>query len=93
MEPTNELEPIRPAEAKQMYLEQRKQEVSESTIKAHHYRLKHFVRWCESVEDIENLNTLGGRELQRYKMWRREDGDLNNVTMVTQLSTLRVFVR
>jgi integrase len=26
-------------------------------------------------------------------MWRRDDGDLNNVTMVTQLSTLRVFIR
>jgi site-specific recombinase XerD len=93
MEPNTNLEPIRPAEAKEMYLEQRKQEVSESTIQAHHYRLKHFVRWCEDVENIENLNTLGGRDLQRFKMWRREDGDLNNVTMVTQLSTLRVFIK
>lgn len=25
-------------------------------------------------------------------MWRRDDGDLNNVTLVTQLSTLRVFI-
>jgi site-specific recombinase XerD len=89
----NELEPITPAEAKQMYLEQRKQEVSESTIQAHHYRLRHFVRWCENVENLENLNTLSGRDLQRYKMWRREDGGLNNVTMVTQLSTLRVFLK
>ncbi|WP_254832083.1 tyrosine-type recombinase/integrase [Haloglomus salinum] len=87
------LDPIAPAEAKQMYLQQRKQEVSESTIQAHHYRLKHFVRWCENVENVENLNTLSGRDLQRYKMWRREDGDLNNVTMVTQLSTLRVFLK
>lgn len=88
-----ELEPISAAEAKEMYLEQRKQEVSDSTIQAHHYRLKHFVEWCEEVADIENLNTLGGRDLQRFKMWRREDGDLNNVTLVTQLSTLRVFIR
>jgi site-specific recombinase XerD len=89
----SELEPISPAEAKQMYLEQRRQEVSESTIQAHHYRLKHFVRWCEGEGNIENLNTLSGRDLQRYKLWRREDGGLNNVTMVTQLSTLRVFLK
>jgi site-specific recombinase XerD len=93
MKPNDNLEPIAPAEAKGMYLEQRKQEVSKSTIQAHHYRLKHFVRWCEDVEDIKNLNTITGRDLQRYKMWRREDGDLNNVMMVTQLSTLRVFIR
>jgi site-specific recombinase XerD len=88
-----DLEPISPAEAKQMYLQQRKAEVSESTIQAHHYRLNHFVRWCENVENLENLNTLSGRDLQRFKMWRREDGGLNNVTMVTQLSTLRVFLK
>jgi site-specific recombinase XerD len=93
MKPTENQTPIRPAEAKEMYLEQRKQEVSDSTIQAHHYRLKHFVRWCEDVENLENLNTLGGRDLQRFKMWRRDDGDLNNVTMVTQLSTLRVFIK
>jgi len=88
-----DLEPIEVAEAKEMYLEQRKQELSESTIQAHHYRLKHFVRWCEEHEGLENLNNLTGRDLQRYSMWRREDGDLNNVTMVTQLSTLRVFIK
>ena len=87
------LEPIRPAEAKEMYLSQRESEVSKSTIQAHHYRLKHFVEWCEKVAEIDNLNELSGRDLQRYKMWRREDGELNNVTMVTQLSTLRVFVK
>jgi integrase len=87
------LEPISPADAKEMYLEQRKQEVSDSTIQAHHYRLSHFVRWCEEVENLENLNTLSGRDLQRFKMWRRADGGLNNVTMVTQLSTLRVFIK
>jgi len=86
------LEPISAAEAKEMYLEQRKREVSDSTIQAHHYRLKHFVKWCEDVADIENLNSIGGRDLQRFKTWRRDDGDLNNVTMVTQLSTLRVFI-
>lgn len=93
MNPNNELVPLGPREAKEMYIEQRKQEVSESTIQAHHYRLKHFVRWCEEVENIENLNSIGGRDLQRFKIWRREDGGLNKVTMVTQLSTLRVFIK
>ena len=87
------LEPMTPTDAKEMYLSQRESEVSQSTIQAHHYRLKHFVRWCDEVAEIDNLNELTGRDLQRYKMWRRDDGDLNNVTMVTQLSTIRVFIK
>lgn len=86
------LEPIAPSEAKEMYLDQKSTEASESTVQAHDYRLRHFVRWCDQ-NDIENLNELSGRDLHQYKLWRRDDGDLNNVTMVTQLSTLRVFIR
>ncbi|TKX36131.1 site-specific integrase [Halorubrum sp. CGM5_25_10-8B] len=79
--------------ALEMYLDQRQPEVSDSTLQAHRYRLGHFVEWCENVAEIDNLNNLTGRDLQRYKIWRREDGDLNNVSLVTQLSTLRVFIR
>jgi len=89
---SNGLEPLSPSEAKEMYLDHKSAEASANTTQAHDYRLRHFVRWCEN-EEIENLNNLSGRDLHRFKLWRREDGDLNNVTMVTQLSTLRVFIR
>lgn len=81
-----------PSEALQLYLGTRRGEVSAQTLQAHRYRLQHFVRWCDE-EDIDNLNELTSRDLNRYKLWRREDGGLNNVTTVTQLSTLRVFIR
>lgn len=89
---TQELEPITPAEAKEMYLEARKQEVSEATLQGHHYRLKQFVRWCDEVSDIDNLNSLSGRDLQRFKTWRRDDGELKPVTLRNHLNTLRVFI-
>ena len=44
------------------------------------------------MEEVTNLNEITGRDLQRYKLRRREDGDLNGVTMVTQLSTLEVLI-
>jgi hypothetical protein len=47
---TDELHPIPPAEAKEMYLDARKNEVSQSTLDGYHYRLKHFIRWCDEVE-------------------------------------------
>jgi site-specific recombinase XerD len=90
---TDNLDPLSPREALEWYLESREQEVTESTLKAHQYRLSHFVRWCEQVENVANINNLSGRDLSKYKLWRRKDGDLNNVTLVTQLSTLRVFIR
>ena len=81
-----------PREAVETYLQTRKGEVAESTLTAHRRRLKHFVRWCEK-EDLSNLNELSGRDLQRYRNWRRDDGGLNKVSLKTQLSTLRVFLQ
>ena len=90
---TNELEPITPKEAKEMYLNARKREVSQATLDGYHYRLKHFVRWCEEVACIDNLNNLSGRDLQQYKTWRRDDGDLKSISLEGQLDSLRIFLR
>jgi site-specific recombinase XerD len=87
-----ELEPIAPADAKEMYLAQRRDEVAESTLQSHHYRLNPFVRWCES-NGVTNLNELSARDLHKYRLHRKEKDDLNTVTLRTQLSTIRVFVK
>jgi len=87
-----ELEHLGPAEAKRMFLAQREDEVTEKTHQIYHYRLKPFVRWCDE-EDITNLNELSARDLHRYRMWRKEDGDLKTITLKGQLSTIRVFIK
>ncbi|AXR81447.1 tyrosine-type recombinase/integrase [Natrarchaeobaculum sulfurireducens] len=86
------LEPIEPRTAKKLYLREKATEASESTVKAHDYRLRHFVRWCDE-KGIDNLNDLTGRLLKEYRLWRTEEGDLNKVTVKTQMDTLRVFIR
>jgi site-specific recombinase XerD len=87
-----ELEAITPAKAREMYLAQRQDEVAEETLQSHKYRLNPFVQWCEQ-EGIKNLNDLTARSLHEYRLWRKEDGDLNTVSLRTQLSTVRVFVK
>lgn len=87
-----ELEPIAPAKAKEMFLAQRRDEVSEATLQGYHYRLKPFVQWC-GQENITNLNELTARTLHEYRLWRKEDGDLKTITLKGQLSTLRVFLK
>jgi site-specific recombinase XerD len=89
----NELEPIAPERAKKMYLDARKREVSQSTLDGYHYRLKHFIRWCDEVADIDNMNDLTGRKLQEFRTWRRDDGDLKPITLEGNLDALRVFIQ
>lgn len=87
-----ELEPITPENAVELYLQEKATEAAEWTLYSHGSRLGHFLRWCE-LETIDDLNTLTGRDMHRYKLWRRDDGDLNNVTLKTQMDTVRVFIR
>jgi integrase len=87
---TPELEELTPNEAVQMYLADKQSDSAEATVRSHRSRLGHFLEWCEE-NSIENLNTLSGRDLHRYKLWRQED--INKVTLKTQLDTLRVFIR
>ena len=84
---STKLDPLTPAEAKEMSLDARKREVAKSTVEDYHYRLKQFIRWCKEVEEISNLNELTGRDLQRFKTWRRDDGDLKPVT--TEITSIR----
>lgn len=89
----NDLQPVTPDEAVRWYLDERSDEVTETTLRSHDYRLSHFVRWCKEEAGIADLNNLDGRSLNQYRIWRREDGGLNTVTLKTQLSTSRVFLR
>mgnify|MGYP002762626592 CR=1 FL=1 len=90
--PIMSLEPIEPEAALELFLKDREAELADASIKGHDYRLRHFVRWCHE-QGIENLNTLTGRQLHEYRLWRRDDGDLNKVSEKTQMDSLRSFVR
>jgi site-specific recombinase XerD len=76
-----------------MYLDARRHEVSQRTLDGYHYRLKRFIRWCQSVEGIDDLNDLTGRKLQKYRTWRRDAGDLEPISLRGQLDALRIFIR
>ncbi|CDK39623.1 site-specific integrase [Halorubrum sp. AJ67] len=87
----SELEPLEPEKAVELYLKHRSDELAESSLNAHRLRLKHFVRWCRE-ENIHNVNELTGRRLHEYRLWRKDDGGLNRVSVRTQMSTLRALM-
>ncbi|GGN98749.1 tyrosine-type recombinase/integrase [Halomicroarcula sp. S1AR25-4] len=88
----SDLDPLDPATAKQMYLDDRRNELADATIQSHGYRLTQFVDWCE-LDGIENLNELSGRDIHRFRVDRRNEDDLARATMKGQLATLRIFLR
>lgn len=88
MEP--QLEPIEPDTAVELYLTERKSELSKQTLRTHKGRLKLFLDWC-AENDIDNLNDLTGRDTNRYKIWRSKE--IKNVTLKSYIDTLRVFLR
>ncbi len=87
-----DLDPLTPADGREMYLDARHDELSADTLSAHGYRLAAFVRWCDR-EGIKNLNDLAGRDLHHYRVDRGERDGLKPVTLQGQLSTLRTFLK
>ena len=89
---TMDLEPIEPQTAVELYLADRETELRYASLRSHKSRLGHFVRWCDK-RDIDNCNNLTGRLCHEFRIWRRNDGELNPVSEKTQMDTFRVFIR
>jgi len=77
--------------AVERYLKERKPEVSESTFRNHKYALKRFVEWSEKAS-LESISNLDGLHIHDFKIHRRENGNINEVTLYNNLCTVRVFV-
>lgn len=96
---SDELEPITPEDAIDLYLDSRRDDAADWTITSHQSRLRPFVEWCR-LEEIDSLNELTGRDLYQYRVWRREgnysEGDVEQLapsTLETALSTLSQFLQ
>ncbi|WP_128476542.1 tyrosine-type recombinase/integrase [Halorussus pelagicus] len=88
--PDDGLEPLTPRDAVDLYKQDRERELSDATLQSHGYRLKRFIEWCDK-EDIDNLNDVTGRDVQRFKIFRKQK--VSDVTLKSNLDTLRVFLR
>lgn len=84
---TDDLDPLVPAKAMEMYLDERRHELAEATIQSHRYRLKQFVQWCEQ-DGIDNLNDFSGRYIHRFRVKRRNEDEFATASMKGQLATL-----
>jgi site-specific recombinase XerD len=88
----DDLEPLDPKTGTKLFLEHKATDCTDSTVQNHRYRMKHFLEWCDE-EDIDNLNDLSGRDIQRYRLWLADDDDVNALTMKNMMSGFRVFLK
>lgn len=85
------LAPIAPAEAVAWYLEHRRDDTRLATRRKQASALGIFVEWTDEV-GIENMNDIRGRELMRFKTWRRTETDVKLVSLNGTLAILRTFI-
>lgn len=81
-----------PKRAVERYLKERRPEVSESTHRNHRYALRRFVEFSDKA-GLDDISELDGLDIHDFKIHRRENGNINEVTLYNNLCTLRVFVR
>ena len=82
---------LRPQEAVDGFLNEKKSEVATSSWRNYKYPLNYFLDFCEE-EGIVEISDLTGYDLKQFKARRRED-DINNVTLYNNLSVIRVFLK
>jgi len=88
----DELDPIDPGTARELYLDHKKTHCTEATVTGHYYRTQHIVNWCEE-NGINNLNDLTGRDLHEFRLWHMERNDIKQITLRQHMCTLRVFLK
>lgn len=87
-----EIEPKKPHEAQDTFLETVKENWSYSTWENYEYSIPSFIEWTEEA-DIDYLHELSGSDLADYKSWIKANRDRGIVSLNGLLSCLRVFLQ
>lgn len=78
---------LTPREACERWLAKIRASRAESTVSAYHYRMKHFVEWCEE-QGITSVSSLNGWNIEEFEAHRRAQG-LKTTSLNNELSTLK----
>lgn len=78
-------------EARSRWLAKIRASRAESTVSSYHYRLKHFVEWCEN-QGKDPISVLNGWDIEEFEAFRRAQG-LKLTTLNNELGTLQKFLQ
>lgn len=81
---------LSPRDAVERWLDRKRVELADATVRDYGYRLGQFVEWCEE-RGVESVRDLSGWELDSYEQFRRRN-DVAAVTLSNELTTLRQLI-
>jgi len=84
------LDSIAPNEAVQVYLDDRKPEVTQNTLYEHKCRLNRFLEWSRE-EGVDDMNEVTRRTVHAYKQYRADE--VAPTTLEHEIRTFRIFLR
>jgi len=81
---------LSPQEALERWLDRLRSSKAEATVSSYHYRLKHFLEFCDS-EGITSIDDVSGWDIDTYETHRRGRG-LSPLSLNKELGTLQNFL-
>jgi len=64
---SEDLQPISPSEARDLYLESLRDEAAAWTLQSQESHLRAFIEWCQEEAQIENINNISGRDIFQFR--------------------------
>lgn len=82
---------LSPSESLERWLDKLRVDKAESTVSAYHYRLQHFLGWCEE-QGVASVSEVNGWDIETYETHRRRQG-METISLNKELGTLKNFFR
>lgn len=87
----DDLEPTRPRQAFELWIDQQRSEKTDATIGSYERRVSPFLDFIENQCEIADLNDLTTRHIKTYEAVRKSAGVQTN-TLNNQFGTIRLFL-
>lgn len=84
---------FKPEEAVERYIEERKSDLSDSTIYNYKSNLGIFTEWCSYQSEIQYINDLDQFAISDFKMHKRDNAEVADTTLYNAMMALRTFIK
>ncbi|TKX46357.1 site-specific integrase [Halorubrum sp. SD690R] len=82
-----------PEEAVERYIQERKANLSDSTIYNYQSNLGSFTEWCDYQSHIDHIGDIDQFDISDFKMNRRDDDGVADTTLYNVMVALRTFIK
>jgi integrase len=80
-------------QAVERYFQERKSDLSDSTIYNYRSNLTEFIEWCDYQPDIQHVSDIDQFNVSDFQMHKRDDDGVADTTLYNVMMTLRTFIK